>query len=92
MKQVSVASTCIWCTLVLLWWYAIHPQWFRDCPGPILKPSPRPEPWCVSYNKKLNKEVAKADANKVSSGQPALHTVALLLWICKASSWPSQLL
>ena len=65
MTVVRVASTCIWCTLTLLWWYAIHPQWFRDCPGPVLKPAPRPEPWCVSYNKKLNKEVAKADANKV---------------------------
>ncbi|CAL5221183.1 g3329 [Coccomyxa viridis] len=38
--------------------------WVEGGFGPVLKPSPRPEPWCVSYNKKLNKEVAKADANK----------------------------
>ncbi len=77
MKLLSAASTCFWCTLVLLWWYAIHPQWFKDCPGPILKPAPRPESWCVSYNKKLNKEVALADANKVSlpSSTPAYHSM-----------------
>ena len=66
MRLLDVALTTTCCTLVLLWWYAIHPQWFRDCPGPVLKPSPRPEPWCVSFNKKLNKEVAIADAGKVS--------------------------
>ena len=77
MKLLSAASTCFWCTLVLLWWYAIHPQWFKDCPGPILKPAPRPESWCVSYNKKLNKEVALADANKVSlpSSTSAYHSM-----------------
>ena len=66
MRLLDIALTTTCCTLVLLWWYAIHPQWFKDCPGPVLKPSPRPEPWCVSFNKKLKKEVARADAGKVS--------------------------
>lgn len=35
------------------------------CPGPVLKPDERQEPWNKKFSKKLNEEVAVKDANKV---------------------------
>ncbi|KAL3147860.1 platelet-activating factor acetyltransferase activity protein [Trebouxia sp. C0010 RCD-2024] len=34
------------------------------CPGPVLKPDERQEPWNKKFSKKLNEEVAVKDANK----------------------------
>lgn len=63
--------TTLWATLVLLWWAATHPRYICmstglcACPGPVLRPAPRPEPWCQAYNRKLVKEVAENDAADV---------------------------
>ena len=63
--------TTLWITLVLVWWGVTHTQYICmstglcDCPGPVLKPAPRLEPWCQAYNRKLVKEVAENDAAEV---------------------------
>lgn len=63
--------TTLWATLVVLWWAATHTQYICrstglcDCPGPVLRPAPRPEPWCQAYNQRLAKEVAANDAAEV---------------------------
>lgn len=65
------AWTFLWAMLVVTWYCVTHTEKFCrrtglcDCPGPVLVPSPRLEPWCVAFNKKLFKEVAKADAGQV---------------------------
>jgi hypothetical protein len=64
--------TACWTFLVISWWCVTHTQLFCrntglcTCPGPVLKPSARPEPWCVSFNKKLVQEVKEADAEEVT--------------------------
>lgn len=36
-----------------------------DCPGPVLEPCDREEPWNRKFSQKLDKEVASKDAGKV---------------------------
>ena len=35
------------------------------CPGPVLEPSERQEPWNKKFSRQLNEEVASQDADKV---------------------------
>jgi hypothetical protein len=68
--RVQRAFIALWATLVLLWWCSTHTvQFCRStglciCPGPVLKPSPRAEPWCQSFNRKLAQEVGDNDAGQ----------------------------
>lgn len=36
-----------------------------DCPGPVTESFPRHAPWCVAFNKKLVREVQRADTTEV---------------------------
>ena len=76
-ESVDNRSTCRWwkwfipCSLFLLlvlggasWIIHICDQKRYQCSAEAV-PSPRPEPWCVAFNKKLSMEVAHADAGQV---------------------------
>ena len=84
------AYITLWATLVLLWWASTHTLQFCrstglcDCPGPVLKPSPRPEPWCQSFNRKLAQEVAQNDAGKASGAIALLHATRIARMCCAA--------
>ena len=83
--------TTLWATLVLLWWAATHPRYICmstglcACPGPVLRPAPRPEPWCQAYNRKLVREVAENDAAEV--GAPLLRAMPLCVGDLDPCRW-----
>lgn len=78
-ENVDNKSRCRWwiwfipCSLFLLlllrgglWVVHIRDQKRYQCSAEAV-PSPRQEPWCVAFNRKLSKEVAGADAGQVLS-------------------------